>query len=164
MKEFHLKYDVPTFSFSMITEYSHGDNNPAQYVDQDLVDTLETLRKNKVSASDSRRIFIDNQKNGIVPSDLSPLNLSLGGVLQSQDSSRRKPRRKRATFSVSWFRLVCRHHKTFTSLVLLLHLNSHTVSGVRTYILGVSHGTHNWHTVCCTLETDRTQLLFRNTD
>ena len=50
MKKFHLVYkDVPTFSFNMMTEYTHSNNNPAQYVDEDLVKTLETLRRNNVS-------------------------------------------------------------------------------------------------------------------
>lgn len=50
MKKFHLTYkDVPTFSFNMMTEYTHSNNNPAQYVDEDLVKTLESLRRNKVS-------------------------------------------------------------------------------------------------------------------
>ena len=50
MKKFHLVYkDVPTFSFNMMTEYTHSNNNPAQYVDEDVVKTLETLRRNNVS-------------------------------------------------------------------------------------------------------------------
>ena len=54
MKKFHITYkDVPTFSFNMMTEYTHGNNNPAQYVDEDLVKALESLRRNK-----ARKVFV----------------------------------------------------------------------------------------------------------
>ena len=52
MYQFHLRYPgLPHFSFNMLTENTHRDNNPAQYVDQDLVDKLESLRKKGVNLS-----------------------------------------------------------------------------------------------------------------
>ena len=61
MRDFHDVYtrrNIPTFSFSFLTEVSHADNNPAQYVDQDLVDAIETLRKNKVFILKKYKVFI----------------------------------------------------------------------------------------------------------
>ncbi|KAK2142660.1 hypothetical protein LSH36_926g00042 [Paralvinella palmiformis] len=47
MKDLFVKYPtVPKFAFGFIGELSHADNNPAQYIDNDLKEFLEYLRVN----------------------------------------------------------------------------------------------------------------------
>ena len=46
VKDFFRKYaEVPKFAFSFMGELSHHDNNPVEYVDDDIVALLEDLRK-----------------------------------------------------------------------------------------------------------------------